>query len=76
MRSLRGGFCSLKARLPSDKNKRHDIIEAIVLLYNFRTHHEGCNEITTVFSYDYQKYCNLDDYRNNSPFLQSIKLIK
>jgi hypothetical protein len=70
MRSLQGGFCRLKARLPSDENKRHDIIEAIVLLHNFRTHHEGCNQITTVFSDDYQEYCNLDGYERIRRFFK------
>jgi hypothetical protein len=70
MRSLQGGFCRLKARVASDENKRHEVIEAIALLHNFRTHHVGCNQITIVFFNDYQQYCYLDGYKRIRRFFK------
>jgi hypothetical protein len=49
-------FGQWKCRLPSDAHKRHDLLEVIALLHNYRTHHENNNQITTVFSTEYEGY--------------------
>jgi hypothetical protein len=62
MRALQGSFSRLKSRLPSDLQTRKEIIESIVLLHNFRTHHVGLNQIATVFNPHYVQYFNLEGY--------------
>jgi len=49
MPALQDTFTGLKSRLGSNKLKRKYIIGSTVLLYNFRTHYVGLNQIATVF---------------------------
>jgi hypothetical protein len=63
MRSLQATFARLKLRLPSDKQQRYEIILSCVLLHNFRTDNMGINQISEVFSVEYENYisdCNYD----------------
>jgi hypothetical protein len=62
MRGIQATFSRLKAKVPSDSNKRHNVIEACVLLHNFRTERENINQIKEVFSADYEQYCNLSGH--------------
>ena len=62
MRALQGTFARLKCRLPSDSLKRLHIIEGAVFCHNLRTRLVGLNQINTVFSEQYQQYCNLAGY--------------
>jgi hypothetical protein len=62
MRSLQGSFARLKARLPSTKQVRRDIIYSILLLHNFRTVRVGLNQIATVFNPEYVDIINLNGY--------------
>lgn len=62
MRALQGSFSRLKSRLTSNTRKRSQIIECIALLHNFRTSHEGLNQIATVFNPEYEKYISVDGY--------------
>jgi hypothetical protein len=62
MRSLQGSFARLKARLPSNKQVRRDIIYSILLLHNFRTVRVGLNQIATVFNPEYVDIINLNGY--------------
>jgi hypothetical protein len=71
MRALQATFGRLKTRLPSDEEKRREIILSVVLLHNFRTHHVGLNQIATVFNPLYEKYYHLQNYdRISSYYLQ------
>jgi len=62
MRALQGSFSRLTARLPGNKAKRKNIIYAIILLHNFRTHHVGLNQIASVFNPHYEQYINVEGY--------------
>ena len=62
MRALQGTFSRLKSRLTGKKEKRRKIILSIALLHNFRTHHIGLNQITTVFNPLYDQYININNY--------------
>jgi ribosomal protein S27E len=55
MRCLQGSFPRIKKRLPSEKKKRNQIIQSIILIHNFRTHCIGCNQIKTVFDDEYER---------------------
>lgn len=62
MRALQGTFTRLKSRLTSNKRKRKEIIHAICLLHNFRTHYVGLNQIATVFNPEYVSHINIENY--------------
>lgn len=55
MRALQGTFGRLKTQLTSHNSTRFQIILSIVLLHNFRTKYVGLNQITSVFSDDYEE---------------------
>jgi len=62
MRGLQGTFSRLKARLTSNKFKRHSLIYSIFLLSNFRIEFAGLNQIATVFNPHYLQYTNIFGY--------------
>jgi len=62
MRGLQGTFPRLKSRLPSDKNKRRLVLEAIVFVHNLRTDIVGMNQIKTVFFPEYERIHALEGY--------------
>jgi uncharacterized membrane protein YkvI len=62
MRALQGSFARLTSRMTSCKETRATIIEAILLLHNFRTTHVGINQMATVFNPEYEQYINLYGY--------------
>ena len=62
MRGLQGTFLRWKKRLPSDHYQRRLIIEAIVLVHNYRTEMVGFNQINTVFDPEYVRIQNLNGY--------------
>jgi hypothetical protein len=55
MRALQGSFSRLKTRLISDSHRRGQILQAIMLLHNYRTESEGLNQIATVFKPEYEE---------------------
>jgi hypothetical protein len=55
-------FPRCKKCLPSDDEMRHLVIEAIVLVYNFRTNYVGYSLIKTVFEPEYERVANLEGY--------------
>ena len=62
MRGLQGTFPRWKKRLPSDHFQRRLVIEAIVLIHNYRTELVGFNQINTVFDSEYVRIHNLEGY--------------
>jgi len=62
MRGLQGTFPRCKKRLPSNSASRRLVIEAIVLLHNFRTEFVGYNQIKTVFDPEYARIESLQGY--------------
>jgi hypothetical protein len=62
MRGLQGTFPRCKKRLPSNSASRRLVIEAIVLLHNFRTEIVGYNQIKTVFDPEYARIESLQGY--------------
>jgi len=62
MRGLQGTFLCWKKRLPSDHFQRRLVIEAIVLIHNYRTELVGFNQINTVFDSEYVRIHNLEGY--------------
>ena len=62
MRGLQGTFLRWKKWLPSDHYQRRLIIEAIVLVHNYRTEMVGFNQINTVFDPEYVRIQNLNGY--------------
>jgi len=62
MRGLQGTFPRCKKRLPSDSATRRLVIEAIVLLHNFRTDFVGYSQIKTVFDPEYARIESLEGY--------------
>ena len=62
MRALQGTFSRLKSRLTSDKDKREQLLLAVALIHNFRTHYAGLNQIATVFDPEYEQYTHIDNY--------------
>ena len=62
MRGLQGTFPRWKKRLPSDHFQRRLVIEAIVLIHNYRTELVGFNQINTVFDSEYVRIQNLEGY--------------
>ena len=62
MRGLQGSFPRFKKRLPSDSFRRRQVIEAIVLIHNYRTELVGLSQIKTVFDPEYERIQTLDGY--------------
>ena len=62
MRGLQGTFPRCKSRLPSDSALRRLVIEAIILVHNFRTDYVGYSQIKTVFDREYVRCENLHGY--------------
>lgn len=62
MRGLQGTFPRWKKRLPSDHEQRRLVIEAIVLIHNYRTEMVGFNQINTVFDPEYVRVQSLQGY--------------
>jgi hypothetical protein len=62
MRGLQGTSPCIKKRLPSDHFQRRLVIEAIVLIHNYRTELVGFNQINTVFDSEYVHIHNLEGY--------------
>jgi hypothetical protein len=46
---MQGTFPQCKKCLPSDNEMRHLVIDAIVLVHNFRTDYVGYSQIKTLF---------------------------
>ena len=59
---MQGTFPRWKKRLPSDHFQRRLVIEAIVLIHNYRTELVGFNQINTVFDSEYVRIQNLEGY--------------
>ena len=68
MRGLQGTFPRCKKRLPSDSFLRRLVIEAIVLVRNYRTEYIGYNQIQTVFDPEYVRCENLQGYDRISQY--------
>lgn len=71
MRALQGSFTGLRSRLTSESDKIFETIYAIVLLHNFRTQYVGLNQITTVFSAEYEQVINIDGYDRISRYYET-----
>ncbi len=59
---MQGTFPRIKKHLPSDHALQRLVIEAIVLVQNFRTDYVGHNQIRTVFEPGYVRIENLQGY--------------
>jgi len=68
MRGLQATFPHWKKRLPSDHFQRRLVIEAIVLIHNFRTDMVGFNQIKTVFDPEYERIQSLQGYDRISQY--------
>ncbi len=62
MRGLQGTFPCCKNHLPRDSAQHHLVIEAIVLVHNFRTKYVGYSQIKSVFDREYARCENLHGY--------------
>jgi hypothetical protein len=62
MRGMQGTFPRCKKRLPGDEEMQHLVLEAIVLVHNFRADYVGYSQIRTVFDAEYERVANLDGY--------------
>ena len=67
-KKTRGTFPRCKKRLPSDSFLRRLVIEAIVLVRNYRTEYIGYNQIQTVFDPEYVRCENLQGYDRISQY--------
>ena len=68
MRGLQATFPRWKKRLPSDHFQRRQVIEAIVLIHNYRTELVGFNQINTVFDPEYVRIQSLEGYDRISQY--------
>ncbi len=59
---LQGTFPRWKKRLTSDHFQRRLVIEAIVLIHNYRTELVGFNQINTLFDSEYVRIHNLEGH--------------
>jgi hypothetical protein len=59
MCGLQGTFHRCKKYLPSDAKMRHLVLDAIVLVHNFRTNYVGHSQIKTVLEPEYVRVENL-----------------
>jgi hypothetical protein len=62
MHGLQGTLSHWKKCLPSNHFQRRLVIEAIVLIHNYRTELVGFNQINTVFDLEYVRIQNLEGY--------------
>ena len=62
MRGLQGTFPWCKKRLPSDSEKRKQVLECIILVHNYQTQIVGHNQISTVFAPEYRRVINFHGY--------------
>jgi hypothetical protein len=62
MHGLQGTFPCCKNCLPSNSVQRHLVLEAIILVHNFRTDYVGYSQIKTVFDSKYVWCKNLHRY--------------
>jgi hypothetical protein len=62
MRGMQGTFPRCKKRLPGDDKMRRLVLDAIVLVHNFRADYVGYSQIRTVFDPEYERVANLDGY--------------
>ena len=68
MRGLQGTFPRCKKRMPSDSALRRLVIEAIVLVHNYRKELIGYSQIQTVFDPEYVRCENLQGYDRISQY--------
>jgi hypothetical protein len=68
MRGLQATFPRWKKRLPSDHFQRRLVIDAIVLIHNYRTELVGYNQINTVFDPEYVRIQSLEGYDRISQY--------
>ncbi len=59
MRELERTFPLCEKRLPLDKEKRHRVLECIILVHNFWTEIVGHSQIAAVFSPEYELLINI-----------------
>jgi hypothetical protein len=62
MRGLQATFPRWKKRLPSDHFQRRLVIEAIMLIHNYRMELVGFNQIKAVFDPEYVRIKSLEGY--------------
>jgi hypothetical protein len=62
MRGMQGTFPRCKKRLPGDDEMQCLVLDAIVLVHNFRADYVGYSQIRTVFDQEYERVANLDGY--------------
>jgi hypothetical protein len=62
MCGLQGTFPCCKSCFPSNSVQRRLVLEAIILIHNFRTDYVGYSQIKTVFDSDYVRCKNLYRY--------------
>jgi hypothetical protein len=62
MRGIQGTFPRCKKRLPGDDKMGHLVLDAIVLVHNFRADYVGYSQTKSVFDPEYERVANLDGY--------------
>jgi hypothetical protein len=62
MRRLQGAFPCCKKHLPSNKDKRQAVLECIFFTHNFHTKIVGHNQVSDVFSPEYNRVINIHGY--------------
>jgi hypothetical protein len=62
MRGMQGTFPRCKKRLPGNDEMRRLVLDAILLVHNFRADYVGYSQIRTVFDPEYERVANLDGY--------------
>ncbi len=62
MQGLQGTFPRWKKCFPSNHFQRRLVIEAIILIHNYRTELVGFDQINTVFDAEYVRVQNLEGY--------------
>jgi hypothetical protein len=63
MRGMQGTFPRrCKKRLPGDDEMRRLVLDAIVLVHNFRSDYVGYSQIRTVFDPEFERVANLNGY--------------
>ncbi len=68
MRGMQGTFPRCKKCLPSDDKMRCLVIDAVVLVHNFRTCYVGFSQIEPVFNPEYERVANLEGYDRVSQY--------
>jgi hypothetical protein len=62
MRGMQGTFPRCKKWLPGDDEMQRLVLDAILLVHNFRADYVRYSQIRTVFDPEYERVANLDDY--------------